>query len=80
MKHSKYNYVADDKGYHIIFNGLYCTCVILDEEHYKAYQKLDFSKDDLNEFKRLGFILENNIDETEKFFYFVMRRGLDNPT
>lgn len=74
MKHSKYNYVVENNGYYIIFNGLYCTCVILDEKHYKQYQKLNFSKKDIDEFKRLGFILESNIDETEKFLYLARIR------
>lgn len=71
MKHSRYNYIATDSGKYILFNGLNSTCIILDAEHYKKFINLQSSEKEKKELKRLGFLVEDNVNETEKFFYIT---------
>lgn len=76
-KISKYNYVVEKDSRYIIFNGVTCCCIILTENEYEDY----ISQTDSNfveKFVRMGFYVDEKIDETKKFIEKSQNYGLNN--
>ena len=67
MKKSRYNYVSEWNEKFIIYNGMKGTCVILDKLEYVLFDSISRENAFYKEYCRLGFYVEEDIDEFSAF-------------
>lgn len=60
MKKSKYNLIVDNNGYHLIFNELNNSCVVLNDECYFHY--LNNELDELERVCSTGTVFKGGVE------------------
>ena len=71
MKHSKYNYFIQNAGNYYIYNGFSGACVSLSVKEYQDFQTQTYTNNILQEFLRLGLIVEDDVDEAARYLSMV---------
>lgn len=68
VKPSAYNYIEKGKGLHAIYNTLYCSMALLNDEELAVLEKRQQGEEKLlREFYAAGFFVPEDVDEFSKF-------------
>lgn len=76
MKFSKYNYVIENAENYYIYNGFSGACVALSAKEYKDFQSKAYKSETLQEFLRLGLIVEDKVDEIARYLSMVQAESI----
>lgn len=69
MKQSIYNYSVSNNGYHLIYNNLKQSCVVLDDNEYSDFINLSLDEKNVCKFKSLHLIVDDNEDEVSEVYF-----------
>lgn len=69
MKKSIYNFEKEYKGYHILYNALNSSCIILNSEEYAQFNNFNGNQELISNCLDLGFYVNDNLNEVDKMRY-----------